>query len=64
VVCGDGWKMRTRKNCMECGFNYNKSNKCPECGFFGYRTIFKSKDGNWYQLYKGRKILLEGIEIK
>lgn len=56
--------MRTRKNCMECGFNYNKSNTCPKCGFFGYRRIFKSKDGNWYQSYKGRKILLDGIETK
>jgi len=56
--------MRTRKNCMKCGWTDNWKRNCPKCGWFMYRRIFKSKDGKWYQLYKGQRILLDGVEKK
>ena len=51
--------MRTRKNCIECGWTDNWKGNCPKCGFFGYRRIYKSKDGHWYQSYKKQKLLLD-----
>ncbi len=53
--------MRTRKNCISCGFLYNDSDVCPHCGQFIFRRIFKSSDGNWYQLFKGQKLLLNEV---
>ncbi len=54
--------MRTRKHCVNCGWTDNWKGNCPKCGNFVYKRIYKDKDGNWYQSYKGQKLKIEIVE--
>lgn len=51
--------MRTRKHCLKCGWTANWPKTCPKCGFFAYWRVFKSKSGQWFQLFKGEQRPIE-----
>lgn len=48
--------MRTRKNCVNCNWTDNWNGNCPKCGHFIFRRIFKTKDGEWFQMFKGKRL--------